>query len=273
MIKVGLTNWAKHPDLLDKKNIGLADYEKFYACVEVDSFFYGIKDASVVKKWHDQVDDDFEFVIKASKEITRQSEVSNDTVKKECTKLIESLKPMKHKLTGVLLQFPAFFEVDKENIIHLRNVFEYLKQLPLIVEFRHQSWYEEAYYKRTVNLMREYNVTLAMIDEPQVGSGAVPFDIAITNNRLAFFRFHGRNTIGWKTPTGFESGARTNYCYSTNELEELAQSVKEVSKKVQNTIVIFNNNGGLDANKNAVEFQKILGLEFKTKPSEQISLL
>lgn len=273
MIKVGLTNWAKHPDLLDKKNISLIEYGQFYSCVEVDGFFYGIKASDVVEKWYNSVDSDFEFIVKASKEITRQTDTSDEIVQLECNKLMTSVGALKEKLTGVLLQFPAFFEVNKSNIIYLRNLFEYLKGLPLIVEFRHNSWYDARYFQRTTRLLQKYQVTLAIVDEPQVKNGSVPLDLTVTNDNLAFFRFHGRNKMGWQAPSGFESGARTNYNYSTEELQELARTVINVSKKVKQTIVIFNNNGGLDANKNAIEFQKLLGLDFKTKPVEQIELL
>lgn len=273
MINVGLTNWAKHPDLIDKKTIKLADYAQFYNCVEIDSFFYGIKEKDVVQKWNDTVNNDFQFVVKASKEITKQSDVAEEIVHRDCQKLVESLMPCKNKLAGILLQFPPYFDVSKGNIEYLKRVFGYLKDMPIIVEFRHRSWYSTEYRKRTVRFITENNATLAMVDEPQITDGSIPFDIAITNNDLAFFRFHGRNANGWRAPLGFESGARTNYEYSTDELTELATSVREVSKKVKNTVVIFNNNGGLHANKNAIEFQEILNLKSRLDQIEQIELL
>ncbi|MDO1604627.1 DUF72 domain-containing protein [Lactobacillus sp. YT155] len=273
MITVGLTNWAQHPDLLDKKKITLPEYSQFYECVEVDSFFYGIKNETVTQKWHDDVDEDFRFIIKASKVITKQSEATEIQIEKECQSLKQALAPLKNKLTGILLQFPGYFDVSKENILYLRRIFDYLKDFSLIVEFRNQRWYNEQYHDRMVNLMKEYQVTLAIVDEPQVTESRVPFDVTITNDSLAFFRFHGRNTAGWNTKLGFETGARTNYDYSTEELKQLGQAVLEVSKKVKKVVVIFNNNGGLHANKNAIEFQKIIGIKNRMMQNEQLNLL
>ncbi|MGR3742299.1 DUF72 domain-containing protein [Companilactobacillus sp. DQM5] len=273
MIKIGLTNWAKHPDLIDKKTISLKDYASFYSCVEVDSFFYGIKNAQVVKKWSETVDENFDFIVKASKEITKQADASEIEIQEQCNKLVESLVPLKNKLAGVLLQFPPFFDVKKENIEYLSTIFNLLHKLPLIVEFRHKSWYSKDYYLRTINFIKKNKVTLAMVDEPQITDGCIPFDITVTNNDLGFFRFHGRNTNGWFAPLGFETGSRTNYDYSDEELEQLAKKVKSVSKNVKKVVVIFNNNGGLHANKNAIKFQKILNLKPKNMQVEQIELL
>lgn len=263
MINIGLTNWAKHPDLLEnKKTVTLSEYSQFYNCVEIDSFFYGIKDASVVEKWVKSVPDSFKFVVKASKEITKQVDISDEVVVVECEKLKTALQPMKkaNKISGILLQFPGFFDVKKRNIEYLRLIFKILSEYPLIVEFRNSSWYSEQYYLRTKLLLQEYKVNLAIVDEPQTIQKSIPLITEVTTNELAFFRFHGRNVNGWQDNTGFESGTRTNYRYSTEELKKLAQEILKVVNSVKNVIVIFNNNGGLDANKNAQEFMEILNL-------------
>lgn len=264
MINVGLTNWAKHPDLLENKKIAtLSEYSKHYNCVEIDSFFYGIKEAEIVKKWVDSVPKDFQFVVKASKEITKQVDVAEEVVKIECEKLKQSLAPMKSagKLSGILLQFPGFFNVTDVNVQYLRSVFEFLTDYPIIIEFRNSSWYETNNYKKLLAFLSEQQVRLAIIDEPQTINNSIPMKSAITNKKLAFFRFHGRNINGWQSNRGFKSGSRTNYDYSNDELEQLAETVKKISENVENTIVIFNNNGGLQANKNAKKFEEILDID------------
>ena len=120
--------------------------------------------------------------------------------------------------------------------------------------------------------MTEQQFSLVIVDEPKKLTTTVPLDPYVTNQEFTFFRFHGRNDMGW-TATGPDAQkVRTNYRYNEAELTELQQAVETAKGKTKEIAVIFNNNAGGDAAENAVQFKKKLGLDFEALNPSQLEL-
>src|SRR5207253_3986149 len=73
--------------------------------------------------------------------------------------------------------------------------------LPIAVEFRHGSWFDEKNAERTVKFLQDNQIPYVAVDEPQGFKSSVPPVVIPTNDELAVFRFHGRNKDNWERRT------------------------------------------------------------------------
>jgi uncharacterized protein YecE (DUF72 family) len=120
--------------------------------------------------------------------------------------------------------------------------------------------------------MKNHRFSLVVVDEPKKLSTTVPLDPYVTNEDFTFFRFHGRNDMGW-TATGPDAQkVRTNYRYNAEELTELQRAVESAKEKSKEIAVIFNNNAGGDAAENAIEFKRRLDLDYDELNPSQLEL-
>ena len=143
----------------------LPEYAKRFDTVEADSTFYRAPAPSMVKSWHARTPAGFVFAAKFPRTIT------HDKVLKDCSaELKEFLSAMGHlgdKLGPLLLQFPYFnrqaFARSEDFLARLEP---FLAQLPrggsFAVEVRNKAWINA----RLLDLLREKNVALALIDHP-----------------------------------------------------------------------------------------------------------
>lgn len=278
MIKIGLTGWGDHPDLYTaSKKEKLQDYSSHFPVVELDASFYAIQPLKNTLKWLKETPDNFQFVVKAYQGITGhlRGESPFNSPKEMFEIYRQSIIPFKEagKLSMVLVQFPPWFQCEKENVDYLLRVREELRDFEVAIEFRHQSWYSPELKNRTIDFLKTHSFHHTVCDEPQVGSGCIPLvPIATTNKVLV--RLHGRNTYGWINPGNNEKWREVRYLYDYNKEELLAiqKNCEQLQKQANEVVVLFNNNSGGHAAKNAKAFQQMLGVEFKGLSPKQLDL-
>lgn len=278
MITIGLVTWAEHASLVPgKEKITLSEYAQFFPVVEIDSLYYGIRGPKMIEKWQGEVPASFQFILKGNKAMTKQGDL-HDYYENE-TELFTAYKnaiaPLvkSHQLKAILLQFPPFFHLNEPNIQYLRRIRAYLEDLPVAIEMRSSTWYDPVYRESFFNFMKKMKFIHVIPDEPQTPSNSVPAVFQATNPDLTIFRLHGRNTAGWMNANGQSwRKTRTLYRYSDIELESIASHAKQMTKESKEVCVIFNNNSGGDAAGNALELQKILGINFDGLAPQQTEL-
>ncbi|AXH99710.1 DUF72 domain-containing protein [Sporosarcina sp. PTS2304] len=281
MIHVGLTGWGDHPSLYNEQTIAnkkLVDYSKHFPIVELDSTFYAIQSKKVMDKWVQETPAAFKFIVKAYQGITghQRGELPYDSeeemfslFKLSMTSFVEA-----GKLAMVLVQFPPWFDCQKENVDRIRYVHEQLHPLPIAVEFRHQSWYSPAYRQKTLDFLKSLQIIHVVCDEPQVGDGSVPL-VPVATGSDVLLRLHGRNDKGWvNTMKDSQAWRKVRYLYDYNEkeLEGMAQIVNSLEQQTSHVYVIFNNNSGQHAAKNAKQFASILNIEYGQPLTKQMDL-
>ena len=274
---LGLTSWSEHAKLdITKRKLSLKDYASKLPIVEVDTLFYGLKNASVITKWVEETPDNFRFVIKAHQCMTlhRSWQQFFDSEKDLYQKFIESLQPMRDagKLTCLLLQFPAFFDCTSEHIIYLKRLRVIFKDWPLAIEFRHASWFSEELVTDMLKFMKENDFSLVVVDEPQVEEQSVPWKSVVTNQEFVLVRLHGRNQIGWMDKTEEWRKKRTLYDYSETELVALSKELEHLETQTKQLAVIFNNNSGGHAASNCLRLKELLNIDYQNLNPEQIQL-
>ncbi|WP_137597707.1 DUF72 domain-containing protein [Paucilactobacillus kaifaensis] len=285
MITIGLTTWSDHPSLINEQRpVQLSEYAAFFPVVEIDNPFYGIPTVKSVNAWQQKVPAGFQFILKANREMTKhpaENKLAAPITDQQRWQLFRQYRQMvapliaAHQLKTILFQFPPFFNATTENIEYLQQIRVALPDLPIAVEFRNQTWFDEAIFKVTRNFLQELKMTFVVVDEPQQGANTAPFKPTFTDPDLVMFRLHGRNTKGWSNPNREWRKTRTLYRYNETELQQFGAAITAVATKTKEVCVIFNNNSGHDAADNALQLQQLLGIQFKglgQRPPEQLDL-
>lgn len=276
MIRIGLTRFDEHVYLTGKPKASLFEYAGHLPLVELDTAYYAIPKATTVSNWLTQVPPSFQFIIKMYGGLTKQNRDDQYFTSEEAMAeaYLTTLKPLidSQQLFCFLCQFPSFFDCTTENIDYLRKLRRLLPNVPLAIEFRSESWYQENVLQSMRKFMLEHQFSLVIIDEPQVANRSVPFDDFITNQDFTMFRFHGRNAPGWQENGDDWQQKRTLYQYNQAEIKELAASVKKVASVSKEVAVIFNNNSGGHAAGNALELVAELGLDYQGLNPKQLDL-
>lgn len=278
MIKIGLTGWGDHTDLyVSSPKEKLQDYSAHFPVVELDSAFYAIPSYRNVEKWIKETPNSFQFIVKAYQGITGhlRGESPFDSLEDMFDRYRESIQPFKEsgKLSMILVQFPPWFQCKKENVDYLYKVRAELKDFEVAIEFRHQSWYTPAIKDQTIQFLKENHFHHTICDEPQVGEGCVPL-IPINTSDKVLVRLHGRNTYGWINPGDSEKWREVRYLYDYNkeELFDIQKICEELHTNTKEVVVLFNNNSGGHAAKNAKTFQQMLGIEYEGLAPKQLDL-
>ena len=144
------------------------------------------------------------------------------------------------KLGAILLQFPPWFAISRENKRYLEQCREMLPQRRLAVEFRQRSWLEERNAQETLTFLAQNDLSYVCVDEPQGFRSSIPPLTAVTNPALSVVRFHGRNRENWEA-RGISAAERFRYLYEEQELAEWVPRIGEVSAQASETHVLFNN--------------------------------
>ncbi|MCK8488218.1 DUF72 domain-containing protein [Paenibacillus sp. MBLB2552] len=281
MIRIGLAGWGDHDDLYPARTPAkdkLAWYAKYFNMVEVDSSFYAVLGDEVYRRWLAETPPDFTFVIKAYQGMTGHSRGKSlfggpgDMFQA----YLDSIQPVVEagRLKAVMFQFPPWFDCTPEHVRQLRAIRKWMGDLPLALEFRHQSWFAADNQERTLDFMRQERWIHIVCDEPQAGQGSVPTVLEPTDAELTIVRMHGRNAAGWSQAGSSNwREIRTLYRYSQEELAEWTEMLNQVLDKGTNEIcMIFNNNSGGDAAVNALEMMGLLGQSPRALPPRQMDL-
>ena len=274
MISLSLTTWSdhplftKHPHNYDSHST-LNQYASYLPAVEVDMPFYRIPPVSTIQHWQAQVPQQFQFILKANRLMTRHDyyhPAPADSRRSAFQRFQDCVQPLVkcNQLKTILFQFPPYFQRNPQNVNYLKTIRERLPKLPITVEFRNPSWYRDRNVEtRVAKLLAELKITEAIVDEPHNLNNGVPFVPVITNHRLIVLRLHGRNSYGWFHQGKNWRKTRTLYCYQDHELKDLARLVKQLESNAREVCVIFNNNSAKDAAPNALKLQRFLHLKFK----------
>ena len=278
MIQIGLTGWGDHPDLYTSTaREKLQDYSAHFPVVELDTAFYAIPSIKNSLKWLKETPDNFQFVVKAYQGMTGhlRGELPYESLDEMFEAYRQSIQPYKEqgKLSMVLAQFPPWFKCDAENVEYLMKIREELKDFEVAIEFRHQSWYSPNLKEKTMQFLRAHNFHHTVCDEPQVGEGCVPI-VPIATSDKVLIRLHGRNTYGWINPGDSEKWREVRYLYDYNkeELSSIYGYTEQLHIEAKDVVVLFNNNSGGHAAKNAKSFQAMLGIEFDGLAPKQLDL-
>jgi uncharacterized protein YecE (DUF72 family) len=293
MIEVGTCSWTEkslvrsgefYPREVRTAEERLRFYAEQFSTVEVDSSYYAIPERSVAGLWDMRSPAGFLFHIKVFGALTghgtdprtlppdilaelgvSERQKSRLYIEKPALlrkiggRLVENLQPLQasDKLGLMVFQFPPWVYYSEQRLQSLLPCSDFIRGLPMAVEFRHGSWFSNGRTKKVLGFLERHNMTHVIADEPQYGTLAtVPFVPEVTTD-IAYFRLHGRNRDNWLRK-GLETSLRYDYLYSEQELHEFERPVLDAARKTANVYVMFNNCHGSSAVNNAREMKKLL---------------
>lgn len=234
---------------------------RLFDAVEVDSTFYRIPEPVRTAEWARKVSDfpRFRFAVKLFQGFTHTRKAS--IVEERA--FLKALEPLRRPgcLAAVLVQWPWSFRRTPENRSALADLLGRFSGLPLAVELRHSSWATAD----TLSFLRERGAAFCNIDQPPLARCTGPTG-AVTD-RLAYFRFHGRNAAAWFCE-GAGRDERYNYLYSAQELAPWIGPVRESAAVAETVVVIFNNHFKGKAVANAFQMRHALVGERQEVPTE-----
>jgi uncharacterized protein YecE (DUF72 family) len=297
-IRIGTCSWAdealsKHwyPKGLPAGE-RLAHYAQHFDTVEVDSTYYRLPAEEMVRRWAERTPDDFVMHVKAFGLMTRHpvklealppdlrdgaptddkgrvERPSREFRGEVFRRFLEALEPLRSagKLGGILFQFPSYVVYKDRSLEYLHWAREQVGEDEMLVEFRHVSWLDDEHRDETLRFLEQLGATHVVVDAPRIegAKNLVPTVFALTSPTL-YVRFHGRNADTWNKRGGSAS-ERFDYLYSSEELEEWVDPLRELAGQAEQAYAFFNNNatspdgrGGrmAQAAANAKELQRLL---------------
>ena len=257
-----------YPKGADTAEERLRFYASQFPVVEVDATYYALPNKRTAETWVERTPKDFVFDIKAhalmtgqptevarlpkaireelSSELTEKKRIYRKDMPAELLDSVyrqfrEALAPLidSGKLGAVFVQFPKWVfpsNEARELILETRQRLE----LPIAVEFRHGSWFNEKNAERTIRFLQDNKIPYVAVDEPQGFKSSVPPVVFPTNEDLAVFRFHGRNKENWEK-TGITPAERFRYLYDEDELADWMPKIAGVANATKQTHVVYNN--------------------------------
>lgn len=278
LITIGLTGWSDHDLVAPNRKRRLEDYASHFPFVEMDTSFYGIPSEKSIQSWIDKTPDAFQFIPKAFSAMTLHRPWEDDYESLEGLFDLYKVRfyPMiqAKRIKAFLFQFPPFFHCSQKNVDYLEYISEQMGTLPIAIEFRHPSWYSDENRRHTFALLKKHFFIHTVVDQPQTPGNSVPSVLKGTNRKLSLYRLHGRNYSGWLNASDDPDWRknRTLHDYNAEELQDIQKNALAIEADSEEVAVIFNNNSGGHAAKNAKELQKLLAIDFEGLNPQQLDL-
>jgi uncharacterized protein YecE (DUF72 family) len=294
-ILVGTSSWTDKT-LIDSGRFYPSDAKspedrlRFYASqfpiVEIDSSYYGLPNEANARLWVERTPPGFVFNVKAYRLFTRHQtplrsipkqvreamapvdranvydrDVPGDVQRELWRQFRSVLEILREagKLGAVHFQFAPWVAFHRESFAHLEHCRAMMAGLPMAVEFRNRTWFDdEKRAATTLRFERENGLTNVVVDEPQGIPNTIPPIWEITTPELAVVRLHGRNHGTWNRKGLRTSSQRFDYDYDEAELSEIAGQVNQLARKARTTHVLFNNNYQDQGQRGAAALQRMV---------------
>jgi len=155
------------------------------------------------------------------------------------------------KLTSVLVQFPVTFLHGKSEVRRLGRLRALFPDLPLVLEVRHQSWFD----RPAIDQVRGLSYSLAYVDLPNAWNHPPAWHEP--TGPIGYLRLHGRNEREWFRGEA-ERDDKYDYLYGERELDELSRKAKRIASLHDDTAIVTNNHFSGQAVANAIDLMFLL---------------
>ena len=202
----------------------LAWYAREFQTVEINNSFYRLPEERTFKDWANTVPPGFLFAVKASRFLTHIKRLKD--AEDPINLFFSRARHLGPHLGPVLFQLPPRWKADPGR---LRDFLEVLpKNYSYVIEFRDDTWYTQEVYR----LLQQHNVALCVHDWH-----TEPWKQELTAN-FSYVRFHG-------------TGGRYAGNYPAHVLQKWASKIQDLSGRLSQIYLYFNNDVGGHAIRNA----------------------
>lgn len=228
----------------------LAFYAECFDTLEINFTYYRLPDPRTLEAMDRKAGGAVTFCVKAHAGMTHR----RDDLQSAAPAFREAIRVLEDRrsLGCVLAQFPYSFRNTQESREHLLRLREALTGVPLVVEFRHASWYTPAVF----DSLRKQRMGLCCVDEPELPK--LPPRVVAATSDVGYARFHGRSAETWWKHQ--EASERYDYLYTEEELKEWVPKIRTLAGTTHVTFLFFNNHPRGKAPANAYMMRHHLGL-------------
>ncbi len=227
---------------------------EFFDTIEINTSFYQPVRPALAWQWVEMVktNPNFRFTAKMWQRFTHEMAATSAEDEKTVRGGFDMLREA-GRLGAVLLQFPFSFHNTEENREYLEKLLERFADYPLVVEVRHSSWNDKAFYE----MLHQRGVGFCNLDQPVIGRSMKPSQRVTA--AVGYVRLHGRRYDSWfSDDLTVPPEERYNYLYSEEELEPWAERIRKVRERAGTCFVITNNHFQGKAVVNALQLIHLL---------------
>ena len=223
----------------------LGYYAERFDTVEINGTYYGILSPEAARSMVERTPDDFRFVLKLHSSMTHGRDATDDLWRQYS----EMLDPFagSGKLSCLLAQFPFSFRSSAGALDYVLSLGDRTGGIPLAVEMRHDSWYEDGSMER----LSEAGMAPVSVDLPRLPH--LPPPVPVGGKPFGYVRLHGRNTAQWWTG----GPLRYDYRYSDRQLRSWLPVIDRLGAESGRVFVMFNNCHFGQAVKDAIRMEQL----------------
>jgi uncharacterized protein YecE (DUF72 family) len=152
-VYVGCTGWSMkewvgtvYPPKT-KANDYLKAYGQQFNTIELNTTHYRVPDLAIIDRWKAETPADFRFCPKMPQILSHSRDLG--VLHPQLYAFCESIAALEEKNGACFLQLPPYFDLEKWPILQ-RFLEAWPKEIPLAVEFRHESWFTYSTGQRQV---------------------------------------------------------------------------------------------------------------------------
>lgn len=205
-------------------------YSNTFDTLELNVTHYRFPRVGSLTDWYNRSNNNFLFAVKMFKGITHYKKLH------DCKRMVDEFyaivaEGLQEKAACILYQFPPTFRYNETN---MNRIVENLNaQIHNVVEFRHESWWNEQVYR----ICHQHNISFCGISHPDL-----PAEV-VSTTPLLYYRMHGR-------PRLYASR------YSRAALRKIKDEITD-SDKTKTAFIYFNNDSDANAVRNASELKEM----------------
>jgi uncharacterized protein YecE (DUF72 family) len=140
----------------------LHHYSRQFNTLEMNTTHYRIPTAQDVEKWYKQTPADFRFAPKMLQTVSHAKNLGYGTGL--TLQFCDAIQGLGEKLGVCFMQLPPHFKYDDLALLEL-YVKKFPKHIPLAIELRHETWFSNPHYFKTVfDLFETYNISTVITD-------------------------------------------------------------------------------------------------------------
>lgn len=207
-------------------------YAEVFSTVELDGTFYGLPDRETVRRWRDQVPDDFVFAAKMSRYGTHMKHLWDP--REWLDRFLAAVEPLGDSLGPVLVQLPPRWHRDVDRLAGFLEAWPDDRRVA--IELRDPDWLDASVYQ----VLKEHGAALCIHDLIEDHPRLVTTD-------WVYLRFHGPH-----------AGRPYTGSYSPQALSGAARRIRRHLGAGRDVYAYFNNDSQGHAVRNAGDLQRYL---------------
>ena len=168
LVYIGCTGWSMKEWVgwVYPKGCKPTDYLRYYSqqfnTIEMNTTHYRIPSSADVEKWRRESAEDFRFAPKMLQTVSHAKNLGYGTGL--TTKFCEAIQGLEEKLGICFMQMPPHFRFADLSIFE-KYISKFPKTIPLAIEIRHEEWFSNAHYFKTIfDLLEQYCVSTVITD-------------------------------------------------------------------------------------------------------------